>query len=242
MLVLGALDALASSAANAGRMRHAHRIAGERMQHLESLPWHEKYTHQALINWNLPNPSYHGAYHYDWTSDDEYTWTYAFNLWSRLIYAFNSRGGRVAYGTDDNYIWATPGFSNIRELQLLRESGMHNLEIIKAATYNSAQTLREPRLGLVRPGYLADLVIVDGNPAENFRYLYSFGAVRMNDNHEMYRTRGIVHTIKDGVVIENARLMQEVERLVAESKRNAQPNIEDAPFRVPLRIRTDGGR
>ena len=40
-----------------------------------SLPWHEKYTHQALINWNLPNPTYHGAYHYDWTSDDEYTWT-----------------------------------------------------------------------------------------------------------------------------------------------------------------------
>jgi hypothetical protein len=206
------------------------------------LPWHEKYTHQALIDWNLPNPSYHGAYHYDWTSDDEYTWTYAFDLWSRLIYAFNARGGRVAYGTDDNYIWATPGFSNIRELQLLRESGMHNLEIIKAATHNSAQTLREPRLGLVRPGFLADLVIVDGNPAENFRYLYSFGAVRMKDDREMYRTRGIVHTIKDGVVIENARLMQEVERMVAESKRNAPPNIEDAPFRIAPRVRTDGGR
>ena len=119
---------------------------------------------------------------------------------------------------------------------------MHNLEIIKAATYNSAQTLREPRLGMVRPGYLADLLIVDGNPAENFRYLYSFGAVRMNEKREMYRTRGIVHTIKDGVVIENAKLMQEVERMVAESKRNAAPNIEDAPFRVAPRIRADGGR
>jgi Amidohydrolase family len=207
-----------------------------------SLPWHEKYTHQTLIDWNLPNPAFHGAFHYDWTSDDEYTWTYAFNLWSRLIHAFNSRGGRVAYGTDDNYIWATPGFSNIRELQLLRESGMHNLEIIKAATYNSAHTLREPRLGLVHPGYLADLVIVDGNPAENFRYLYSFGAVRMKDQGEMYRTRGIVHTIKDGVVIDNTRLLQEVERMVAESKRNAPPNIEDAPFRVPPPLRTNGGR
>ena len=39
-----------------------------------SLPWHEKYTHQALINWNLPNPKFHGSYHYDWTSDDEYYW------------------------------------------------------------------------------------------------------------------------------------------------------------------------
>ena len=36
-----------------------------------SLPWLEKYTHQSLINWNLPNPAYHGSFHYDWTSDDE---------------------------------------------------------------------------------------------------------------------------------------------------------------------------
>ena len=66
-----------------------------------------------------------------------------------FAFEFNKRGGRVAYGTDDNYIWATPGFSNVRELQLLRESGMHNLEVIKSATLNSAQTLRQKKLGLV---------------------------------------------------------------------------------------------
>lgn len=201
-----------------------------------SLPWHEKYTHQALIEWNLPNPAYHGSYHYDWTSDDEQYWYEAFDLWGDLIYEFNKRGGRVAYGTDDNYIWATPGFSNVRELQLLRETGMHNLEVLKAATYNSAQTLRQPRLGLVRPGYLADLIIVDGNPAYNLRFLYSFGALTLNEAGEMVRTRGIVHTIKDGVVIENARLMEEVARMVAESKRGVGPNVVTEPFVVdPVR-------
>lgn len=198
----------------------------------QGLPWHERYTHQALIDWAIPSPEWHGAYHWDWTSDDEYYWTYAFDLWGQLIWEFNRRGGRVAMGTDDNYIWATAGFSNVRELQLVRESGMHNLEILKAATYNSAQTLREPRLGLVREGYLADLVLVDGNPAENFRYLYSFGAIRMGDDGEMYRTRGIVHTIKDGVVIENARLMEEVARMVAESKEGVSPAITERPFVV----------
>ncbi len=196
----------------------------------QSLPWHEKYTHQKLLEWSAPSTAYHGAYHWDWTHDDEETWRYAFDLWGELIYEFNKRGGRVAYGTDDNYIWATAGFSNIRELQLVRESGMHSLEVLKAATYNSAATLREPRLGMVRPGYLADLIIVDGNPAENFRYLYSFGAIRMNDSGAMYRTRGIVHTIKDGIVIENANLMREVERIVAESKRGVKPLITQAPF------------
>jgi hypothetical protein len=208
-----------------------------------SLPWHEKYTHQALIEWNLPNPAYHGSYHYDWTSDDEYYWTYAFRLWGDLIFEFNKRGGRVAYGTDDNYIWATPGFSNIRELQLLRETGMHNLEVIRAATQNSAITLRQPRLGLVRPGYLADLVLVDGNPAYNLRFLYSFGALTTDAAGVMRRTRGIVHTIRDGVVIENARLMERIEQMVAASKRGVGANVETEPFvTTPAqRARTGGG-
>jgi cytosine/adenosine deaminase-related metal-dependent hydrolase len=196
----------------------------------QSLPWHEKFTHQALIEWNLPNPAFHGSYHYDWSSEDEQYWYQAFDLWGDLIYAFNQRGGRVAYGTDDNYIWATPGFSNVRELQLLRETGMHPLEVLEAATLNSALTLRQPRLGLVRPGYLADLVVVDGNPAYNLRFLYSFGALTLDDDGEMVRTRGIVHTIKDGVVIENARLMDEVARMVAESKRGQEPSVVEQPF------------
>jgi imidazolonepropionase-like amidohydrolase len=109
---------------------------------------------------------------------------------------------------------------------------MHTLEVLKTAHYNSAETLREDRIGQVRPGYLADLIIVDGNPAYNLRFLYSFGALTLDENGEMYRTAGIVHTIKDGVVIENARLMEEVARMVAESKVGVGPNAATAPFVV----------
>ena len=59
----------------------------------QSLPWHEKYTHQFLIKRNGPDPNFHGAYHYDWTHDDEYYWSYAFDLWGDLIFEFNKRGG-----------------------------------------------------------------------------------------------------------------------------------------------------
>ena len=95
---------------------------------------------------------------------------------------------------------------------------MHSLEVLKAATWNSAQTLGEPKLGLVRPGYLADLLIVDGNPAYNLKFLYAFGDLTLDKDGSMRRTRGIVHTIKDGIVIENDKLMAEVERMVAKSK------------------------
>lgn len=207
--------------------------ANRDMLRASALPWTDKYTHQALWNWNLPNPAFHGAFHYDWTSDDEYNWTYAFRLWGDLIYEFNKRGGRVAFGTDDNYIWATPGFSTVRELQLQRETGMHNLEVLRTATYNSAKTLGEPLLGLVRPGYKADLLLVDGNPAANLKYLYSFGDLALDKDGQMYRTKGIVHTIKDGVVLENERLMAEVERMVQASRRLAPAKD---PVRDPFRV------
>ncbi|MFB6368353.1 MAG: amidohydrolase family protein, partial [Gemmatimonadota bacterium] len=193
-------------------------------------PWHEKYTHQALWEHHLPNPEHHAVFHYNWTSDDEYYWEYMYDLWAKLIYEFNAAGGEVVYGTDDNYQWSTGGFGNIRELQLVRESGMHNLAVLRTATQNSAEMLMEPNLGLVKEGYAADLLVVDGNPARNFRYLYPFGAIRMNDQGERYRTEGIVHTIKDGIVIENDAVMEEVARMVAESKEDAEPDIVNRPF------------
>ncbi len=48
---------------------------------------------------------------------------------------------------------------------------------------------------------------------------------------EMYRTQGIIHTIKDGVVFENKNLMREVERIVKESKKDAGPDIVTEPFK-----------
>lgn len=196
-----------------------------------SLPWHGKYTHQALLNWNYPNPAYHGSYHFDWTSDDEANWNLAYALWGQLIFEFNKRGGRVAFGTDDNYIWATPGFGTVRELQLLRETGMHSLEVLRSATRNSAETLLEPKLGLVRPGYKADLAIVDGNPAANLKFMYAFGDLTLDKDGKMVRTTGVVHTIKDGIVMENANLMREVEAMVRKSKAGVSPvNVISRPF------------
>ena len=52
---------------------------------------------------------------------------------------------------------------------------------------------------------------------------------------KMIRTQGIVHTIKDGIVIENAKLLAEVEKIVAKSKQNAPAsNVITAPF-IPSR-------
>jgi hypothetical protein len=200
------------------------------------LPWHEKYTHRALIDWSFPKVGNHGAYHWDWTSDDEVTWSYTYRTWQKLIYEFNSRGGLLGSATDDNYIWATGGISNIRELQLMQETGIHPLEVIKAATYNNAKILRRPDLGLIRPGYTADLLIINGNPLHSFRLMYAFGAMTLDENGDFSHEGGIRWTVKDGVVFDNRGMMREVERIVAESK-VGWTNPVDALMQLPTKRR-----
>ncbi|MFN8582868.1 MAG: amidohydrolase family protein [Gemmatimonadaceae bacterium] len=183
------------------------------------LPWHEVFTHAQLIDWYVANPENHASQHWDWTSRDEQRWSNAYKKWERLILEFQRRGGHLSYGADDPYLWNTSGIANIRELQLIQEAGLDPLEVIRSATYNAAKTLRRTDLGLVQTGFTADLIIVDGNPLENFRFMYAFGAQDMVDG-KIVRRGGIRWTIKEGVVFDNRMLVDEVVRMVAESKKN----------------------
>ena len=181
------------------------------------LPWHERFTHSQLIDWYFANPDNHASHHWDWTSKDEQRWAELYTKWGKLVYEFVRRGGQLGYASDDPYLWNTSGIANIRELQLLHETGLNPLEVIRSATYNSAMTLRRPDLGLVQTGYTADLLVVDGNPLDNLRFLYAFGAMDSADG-KIARRGGIRWTIKDGVVFDNRMLIDEVIEMVRQSK------------------------
>ena len=51
------------------------------------------------------------------------------------------------------------------ELRLLVHAGFTPIEAITAATRHGAELLRADSLGQVTPGKLADLVVLNGNPA-----------------------------------------------------------------------------
>ena len=182
------------------------------------LPWHDRYTHAQLVDWYFPSPEFHAAHHWNWTSKDEQRWSDTFRKWQRLIREFHDRGGRLGYAVDDPYIWSTSGIANVRELQLMHEAGLDPLEVLRAATMTSALTLRRPDLGRVQTGYTADLAIVDANPLENLRFLYTFGALDRGPDGTIAPRGGVRWTIKDGVVFDNAVLIEEVLRSVEESK------------------------
>ena len=87
---------------------------------------------------------------------------------------------------------------------------------------------------MVRQGYTADLVIVNESPLYNLRNLYSFGALKINKDGEMVRRGGILHTIKDGIVIDNKKIMKEVEKMVKLSKNGTSPSAMDMPFMLKI--------
>jgi imidazolonepropionase-like amidohydrolase len=65
----------------------------------------------------------------------------------------------------------------------MADLGMPPMEVIRAATYWPAQMLKQPNLGVIAPGKLADIIVVDGDPLR-----------------DMSALRHVVHVIKDGKV------------------------------------------
>jgi imidazolonepropionase-like amidohydrolase len=199
--------------------------AGRDVMRFRAAEWHDKYTLPSLMDFYRPSRTSHGAYWYDWTTADEIAWRNFYQVWFRLVNDYKKMGGRVTTGSDSGFIYQTFGFGYINELEMLQEAGFHPLEVIQAATLNGAKTLAEPKgepiqFGVVKAGMLADLVIVDQNPLQNFKVLYGTGAVRLNDQTQMpEHVGGVKYTVKDGIVYDAKQLMADVAAIVEKQKR-----------------------
>ena len=84
-----------------------------------------------------------------------------------FVREFKRAGGVIAAGTDAANQLLIPGFSEHEEMALLVEAGLTPLEAITAATRRGAQLLKADSLGVVAPGKVADLVVLNANPAQH---------------------------------------------------------------------------
>lgn len=181
--------------------------------------WHEKYTIPSLWEFYKPNRKAHGSYWFDWGTEQEVEWKENYQLWMDFINEYKNRGGTVTLGSDAGYIYKLYGFAYIREMELMREAGFHPLEIFQSASLKAAEVLGvDDQLGTIEIGKLADLVIVGENPQENLKVLYGTGAIRVNDQNEAVRVGGVKYTIKDGIIYDAQKLLEDVEHIVNESK------------------------
>jgi imidazolonepropionase-like amidohydrolase len=91
----------------------------------------------------------------------------------RLMRAVRA-GVKVAFGSDEYYNapGRTRGQSSLLTLQAYQEAGMSPLEVLRAATVNSAALLGwGDRIGSIEPGKLADIIAVDGDPLKDVKDL-----------------------------------------------------------------------
>jgi len=184
----------------------------------QNLPWHGEYTLPAVMNSFLPSPSHHASYFFEWTSNKEADWARAYRLWMDFVNDYKNQGGIVAVGSDSGFLFSVWGFGTIRELELLEEAGFSPLETIHAATENGAKALRNPQLGLIRPGYLADMVVLTENPLVDVKILYGSGVTRATKDGKQSQEHCVKYTIRDGVVFDSQALLAEVREMVAKAK------------------------
>lgn len=213
-------------------------LAGRNVMSASHAIWHEEYTLPSLWNYFQPNPENHGSYFFQWTSADEAAWQNFYNVWMRFIDDYNDAGGRVTVGADDSFIYQIFGFGYIQELKLLQEAGLTSFEILRSATLYGAESIFEPReptgepikYGIIREGLLADLLVFTQNPLKDFNLLYGTGALRLNDETgEVYRAHALKYTIKDGIVYDSQKLLQDVREMVDAAERKAGWEVDISP-------------
>lgn len=115
----------------------------------------------------------------------------AFASMLRFLGAMHQAGIAIIPGTD-----AMAGFALHRELELYAAAGIPAADILRMATLGSAQANRRAHdLGLIAPGWRADLILIDGDPLANITdirkvRLVMKGGVRFEPD-ALYRKIGV---------------------------------------------------
>jgi imidazolonepropionase-like amidohydrolase len=108
-----------------------------------------------------------------------------------MIRRLHEAGVPLVAGTD-----ALAGFTLHRELELYAEAGIPNAEVLRLATVGSAGIVGDgDRIGRIAPGYVADLVALDGDPLEDIRAIrrtaMTLNGQRLYRPAEIHRALGI---------------------------------------------------
>lgn len=105
-------------------------------------------------------------------------------------------GVRFAMGAESGFGITPLGEWHAREIELIAKyTGMSNVEAIQTATANAALTVGlDGRVGVIAPGMLADVLLVNGDPAANLRVL------QRRENIEVVIKAGEVQTFDEEVV------------------------------------------
>ena len=193
--------------------------ASRDLQRAQTQPWFAEYLHPTLEEYFRPNAANHGSYFLGWTSTDEMFWKENYRIWMATLRDFGKRGGLIGMGDDAGFIYQMYGFGLIRSMELHQEAGFHPIQIIQQTTGNNAKIMgQEEKLGRVRAGFAADLIVVNGNPLDNLKVLYPTGTEEIKNGKQVH-SGGVEWTIKDGIPYHAPTLLARVKEMVAQARK-----------------------
>lgn len=95
-----------------------------------------------------------------------------------MVKALYDAGAPLLVGSDANLTGIFPGWSALREMELLARAGLPNQAVLEAATLNPARMLDQAEhSGRIAVGHAADLVVLGSNPLADIRAVYDTAGV-----------------------------------------------------------------
>lgn len=110
----------------------------------------------------------------------------------RMVKLLYDSGITLVAGTDN-----LPGFTLHRELEMYVQAGIPAPEVLRIATLTAAKVLkRDADLGSITPGKLADMILVEGDPARRIGDIRNTELVikdgKLYEVPKLYRTIGVL--------------------------------------------------
>jgi hypothetical protein len=135
-----------------------------------------KYIKQETINnWLDAKKNVDANPEYDPTKARNYV-----ALRRRLIKACQQYGVGLLLGCDAPQVFNVPGSSTHYELEYMVRSGLTPYEALRTGTVNVATYLKLADTGMIKQGYVADLVLIDGNPLKDITQTRKVQGVMLN--------------------------------------------------------------